>query len=132
MIIRVKNLKLQTIIGIHEWERTRPQPVVINMEIELDAQEAVETDRIEDTVDYEKVTDAIVQDVESTSFFLIETLVHRIMDLVMINPKVQKASVEIQKPDAIRLADSVSVEYATNRALWSEKQKQKETVNQNR
>ncbi|MCK5391899.1 MAG: FolB domain-containing protein, partial [Deltaproteobacteria bacterium] len=60
MIIKIKNLKLRTIVGIYEWEKKTKQDIVINVEIEFDGSKAIETDNIEDTVDYKTITKKII------------------------------------------------------------------------
>jgi len=109
MNIRIKNLKLRTIIGINDWERVEKQDVVINMEVELDRIKAMDTDRIEDTVNYKSLTKQIISEVEQSKFFLLEKLAHHILQVLLKDKKIKRATVEIDKPSALRSADSVSV-----------------------
>ena len=108
--IRITNLKLRTIIGTNDWERECKQDVVINVKIGFDATKASESDRIEDAIDYKAITKRIISEVESTSFFLLEKLAKCILKIVMENPLVKEAVVRVDKPLALRFADSVSVE----------------------
>ncbi len=116
MILKIENLRLRTIIGINDWERTQKQEVVINLEAEFDGSKAGETDRIEDTVDYKKMNKRIIGVVESSQFFLLEKLVDTILKLVMEDPKIRRAKVKVDKPQALRFADSVSIEASAERA----------------
>jgi len=109
MLIRIKNLRLRTIVGVNEWERERPQDVIVNVELEFDSKKAVETDNLKDTVNYKTLKQRIIQKVESAQFFLVEKLASQILEIVMEDPKVQHAQVEVDKPHALRFADSVSV-----------------------
>jgi D-erythro-7,8-dihydroneopterin triphosphate epimerase len=108
--IRITNLKLRTIIGINEWERDTKQDVVINVSLEFDATSAAKSDDIKDTVDYKAITKKIIKLVEESEFFLLETLADRIMAIALGDPKVQEAAVRVDKPQALRFSDSVSVE----------------------
>lgn len=108
--IRITNLKLRAVIGTNDWERDRRQDVVINIRIDFDAAKASGTDRIEDTIDYKALTKRIIQEVESSNFFLLEKLAKLILNIIMENPSVQEAAVRVDKPLALRFADSVSVE----------------------
>ncbi len=108
MIIRIKNLRLRTLVGINEWERKDFQEVLINIEMELDGKSVAASDAIGDTVDYKKVTKQIISAVEKARFGLIDTLAHHVLDLVMQEKKVCRARVEVDKPHALRFADSVS------------------------
>ena len=109
MIIRIKNLRLRTIIGINDWERNETQDVVLNVEIAFDGSRVAETGHIEDTVDYKKIKKQIIQQVEHSKFYLLDKLASQVLGIVMENEKVIRATVEIDKPQALRFADSVSL-----------------------
>ncbi len=115
MIIRVKNLRLRTIIGIQDWERKKKQDIVINLEIESDGSAAAESDRIEDSVDYKSLTKKVIQVVESSKFHLLEKLSSTIASAIMENERVRRVRVEVDKPHALRFADSVSIESVAER-----------------
>ncbi|MCK5014225.1 MAG: dihydroneopterin aldolase [Candidatus Omnitrophica bacterium] len=108
--IRITNLKLRAVIGTNDWERDCKQDVLINVEIGFDASKASESDQIKDTIDYKALTKRIIQVVEPSNFFLLEKLAKRVLNIIMENPLVKKATVRIDKPLALRFADSVSVE----------------------
>ena len=59
-IIYIKDLRVQTIIGIFGWEREGRQEVSIDLEISFDCNKAAKTDSIEDTIDYKKITKSIM------------------------------------------------------------------------
>jgi len=110
MIIRIKNLRLRTIIGIYDWERTHEQDVVINAEIEFDGTRAAATDKIEHTLDYKDLNKKIITLVEGSKFFLVEKMAQEILNLILKEPQVKNARVEVDKPAVLRFTDSVSVE----------------------
>ena len=109
MTIRIKNLRLRTIIGVNDWERRRKQDVVINVELDFDGRSAAKSDRIEDTVDYKALCKRIIDQVERSRFCLLEKLADCVLKTVLGDPKVRRVAVEVDKPDALRSADSVSV-----------------------
>lgn len=115
MIIKIDNLKLRTIVGIYDWEKEKKQDVVLNIEIEFDGTKAIESDSIDDTVDYKSITKDIIDLVEGTEFNLIERIAGEAIKIVMQNEKVQKASVRVDKPGALRFTDSVSVTQTEHR-----------------
>ena len=71
MLIRIKNLRLRTVVGVHDWEKDVLQDVVIGIDVELRNERAIRTDRMEDTVDYRALTKRIVERVEKSRFTLI-------------------------------------------------------------
>lgn len=115
MVIRIKNLRLRTIIGVLDWEREHKQEVVANIELEFDGAAAGRSDRIEDTIDYRALKRKIMAHVESSQYFLLERLAGVILEVVMAEPRVQAATVEVDKPHALRFADSVSVTCSARR-----------------
>lgn len=108
--IRITNLRLRTIIGAHDWEREVQQDVVVNITLDYDATKGIASDDLRKTVDYKALTKQIVKEVEASRFFLLEKLSGRILDIVTAHPAVREAVVRVDKPQALRFADSVSVE----------------------
>jgi D-erythro-7,8-dihydroneopterin triphosphate epimerase len=113
--IRVKDLCLRTFIGINVDEINNKQDVLINLNILYPAVAAVQGNVIEQALNYRTITKAIIQHVEGNSFALLERLTQEILDLVMAHPAVSYAEVEVDKPHALRFAESVSITLASRR-----------------
>ncbi len=113
--IRVKNLCLRTFIGINEDEILNKQDVQINLTILYAAQDAVRDNDIDHALNYRTITKAIIAHVEGNRFALLERLTQELLDLVMTNESVLYAEVEVDKPHALRFAESVSITLAANR-----------------
>ncbi len=107
--IHITDLHLRTVVGTYEWERKIKQDVIINIALEFNAKKAAKSDKLKDTVDYKGLTKKIIAKVESSKYFLIEKLAGQILDIIMKTPGVEKTSVRIDKPGALRFAKSVSV-----------------------
>ena len=114
--IRVKDLRLRTFIGINEDEILNKQDVLINLTILYPAQEAVRDNDIDHALNYRTITKAIIAHVENNRFALLERLTQELLDLIMTNESVQYAEVEVDKPHALRFAESVSITLAASRA----------------
>ena len=108
-LIYIKDLRVQTIIGIFGWEREVRQEVSIDLEMTLDCKRAAKTDAIEDTIDYKKITKGIIKFVEESEFQLQETLAEGIADLVKNEYKVDSLKLRVSKPGALRHAEDVGV-----------------------
>ncbi|CAI3789670.1 MULTISPECIES: dihydroneopterin triphosphate 2'-epimerase [Pseudomonas] len=113
--IRVKDLRLRTFIGINEDEIVNKQDVLINLTVLYPALEAVRDNDIEHALNYRTITKAVIQHVEGNRFALLERLTQEILDLVMQNTAVRYAEVEVDKPHALRFAESVSITLAGSR-----------------
>lgn len=108
--ILIKDLHLRGIVGIRDWEREKPQDILINIELETDCRPAGRSDDFEAAVDYRAVTKKIIALVEGSSFFLVEKLAEEIAQLCLADPRVSLARVTVEKPGALRFARSVGVQ----------------------
>lgn len=110
-LIRVKNLLLRTYIGFNPEEITNKQDVVINIAIEADiTQESLLADKPDGIYNYKTITKQIIELVQDNRFNLLEVLTKNILDLIMSDRRVSRARVEVDKPHALRFAESVSFE----------------------
>jgi 7,8-dihydroneopterin aldolase/epimerase/oxygenase len=107
--IFLQDLKVDTVIGIWEWERRIRQTVVIDLEMAADIREAARTDDVDDTLNYKLVAKRVQQFVADSDFRLVETLAERVADIVVGEFNVPWVRVRISKPGAIRGARNVGV-----------------------
>lgn len=107
--IRVKSLRLRTYVGFNGDEQQKRQDVVINMALDYDAGTASQRDAVEEALDYKAITKRIIALVEGNRFLLLEKMVGDIIDLALEYEAVRRVSVEVDKPHALRFADSVSL-----------------------
>jgi dihydroneopterin aldolase/D-erythro-7,8-dihydroneopterin triphosphate epimerase len=113
--IYVRDLSLRCIIGIFPEERKNRQDVIVNLVLEGPFSEAALTDSIEHTANYKTITKRIIELVENSEFFLIETLAERVAGVCLDDPRVCRATVTLDKPGALRFARSVAVEITRER-----------------
>lgn len=113
--IRIKNLRLRTYIGIKEEETNNRQDVVINAVIRYRADKAVAFNQIEQALNYRTITKQVIALVEGNRFLLLERMTREVLELIMGHEQVLTAQVEIDKPHALRFADSVSVTLSASR-----------------
>lgn len=108
--IFIRDLCLRCIIGIYPHERREKQDVVINIVLEGDLSKAGRTDDIEDTINYKTIKKRILRLVEKSSFFLVEKLAEEIAKLCLKERTIERVTVTLDKPGALRFARSVAVE----------------------
>jgi D-erythro-7,8-dihydroneopterin triphosphate epimerase len=114
-IIRIKNLLLRTYIGFNEEEIDKMQDIVINLMIDVDLNQAIKNDSVDNSYNYKIITKNIIALVQGQKFKMLEKLTQSILDEIMKNKKVRFARVEVDKPHALRFAESVSVELEATR-----------------
>jgi len=108
--ILIKDLLLRGIIGINPEERVNKQDILINMVIFADIRKAAASDNIEDAVNYKSITKRIIAHVEESPDYLVEKMVTDIARLVITEFGVERVQVRLEKPGALRFADSVGIE----------------------
>lgn len=108
-IIEITNLRLRTFIGFNDDEKTKQQDIVINAEIHYPLSSGCLEDQVSDALNYKTITKAIIKHVESGRFLLLEKLVADVLGICSEHQDVTYAKVKIDKPHALRFADSVSL-----------------------
>lgn len=107
--IFLSELKVDTIIGIWEWERRIRQTVVIDLEMSADIAKAAASDDVADTLNYKSVAKRVQEFVAESSFQLVETLAERIAEVIHDEFGVAWVRVRVNKPGAIRGSKAVGV-----------------------
>ncbi|MEC5318232.1 dihydroneopterin triphosphate 2'-epimerase [Brenneria populi subsp. brevivirga] len=108
-IIRIKNLRLRTFVGIKEEEINNRQDIVINVEIHYPAEKSRASEDINDALNYRTITKNIIRHVEEHRFALLEKLTQDVLDIASNHDWITYAEVEVDKLFALRYADSVSI-----------------------
>ncbi|MGH8119606.1 MAG: dihydroneopterin aldolase [Gammaproteobacteria bacterium] len=108
-IIYLKDLRIDTIIGIYEWERRVRQTVIFDIEIGADISRAARSDAIEDTLNYKAVAKRIRSFVENSDCRLIETLAERVAEILLQEFKVPWLRLSLNKQGAVRGVRDVGV-----------------------
>ena len=105
----IEDLRIETVIGIYDWERTIRQVVALDLEMGFDNRKPAASDRIEDTLDYKAVSKRLIAFVESSSFQLVETLAERCAEIVRDEFGVSWLRLKLSKPGAVRGSKAVGV-----------------------
>ena len=108
-IIFLKDLKIETVVGIYDWERKIKQTVILDLEMATDVKKAASSDKIEDPIDYKAVAQRLIRFVGDSEFELVETLAERIAEIVLVEFDVPWVRLSLNKIGAIRGARDVGV-----------------------
>ena len=82
-IIYLRDLRIDAVIGIYDWERRMKQTIILDLEMAADISQAANSDNIEDTLNYKSVAKRIIRFVEQSEFELVETLAERITEIIL-------------------------------------------------
>ena len=105
----INDLRIETIIGIYDWERKVRQTISLDLEMGADIRRAAETDSIEDTLNYKAVAKRLIAFVEASEYQLVETLAEKIAAIVLSEFTVPWLRLTVHKPGAVRGSRDVGV-----------------------
>jgi len=105
----INDLRIETIIGIYDWERKVRQTVSLDLEMATDIRKAASSDSIEDTLNYKAVAKRLIAFVGESEFQLVETLAERIAGIVTEEFGVSWLRLKLHKPGALRGSRDVGV-----------------------
>jgi len=108
--IMIKDLLIRGIIGISERERAQRQDILINIVLYGDISAAGKSDDINDTINYRTVAKKTITYVERSARYTVEALASDIARFCLEEPGVSGVQVRVEKPGAVRFAQSVGVE----------------------
>ncbi|MGB8213108.1 MAG: dihydroneopterin aldolase [Anaerolineales bacterium] len=106
----IVDLVARGIIGINEWERQKPQEMLINIVLFTDLHKAGESDALQDCVDYRAVAKKVLAHAETARRLTVEALAADLAKLCLEDVRVEKVRVRVEKPGAVRFSRSVGVE----------------------
>jgi len=113
--IIIKNLLARGIIGVNDWERNRPQNILINITMFTDTRPAALTDNLDDCVNYSTMSKKVLAHAEAVNRLTVEALANDLARICLEEKGVQKVIVRVEKPGAVRFAESVGVEIERSR-----------------
>lgn len=105
----IEDLRVQTVIGIFDWEREIKQTVSLDLEMGFDIRKAGASDHIDDTLDYKAVSKRLIGFIEESEFQLVETLAERCASIVLDEFPVHWLRLKLSKPGAVRGSNAVGV-----------------------
>tara|TARA_B100001996_G_scaffold122713_1_gene92797 strand:- start:863 stop:1219 length:357 start_codon:yes stop_codon:yes gene_type:complete len=108
-IVFIKELCVETTIGIYDWERQIKQVVCIDLELGTEISKSSETDDIKDTIDYKKVAKRVQSFIQKSKFLLIEALAEETVKLIIQEFKVNYVKGRFSKPGAVTGSKEVGV-----------------------
>lgn len=111
----ITDLTARGIIGVYDWEREKPQEILINIVLFTDLHKAGLSDDLNDSVNYRSVAKKVLAHAESAARLTVEALAADLARLCLEEPGVQKARVRVEKPGAVRFSRSVGVEIERSR-----------------
>ena len=107
--VYIKNLKVETIIGIFEWEREVKQIISVDIEMDFDNKKGATSDDIKDALDYKKVGKRVAVYIQNSKAKLVESLAEKVAKIILEEFPVSKLVLTLSKPGALRGSESVGI-----------------------
>jgi dihydroneopterin aldolase len=98
--VSVRDLAVQTVIGVHEWERDVEQTLLVSVDMASDVTTAAATDDLADALDYSAVAEIIGVVLREGKFRLIETAAERVAGRLLAEFPLAWLRLELRKPIA--------------------------------
>lgn len=108
-IVFINDLRIDTIIGIYDWERQVRQTVSLDIEMAHSISRAAATDDIQYALNYKAVAKRVIAFIESSQFLLVEAMAEKTAQLIMTEFQVPWVRIKLHKPGALRGAKDVGV-----------------------
>ncbi len=108
-IIYLHDLRIDTVIGVFDWERRVRQTVSLDLDMAADIRRAADSDDIEHTLDYKAVAKRLIAFVEESEFQLVETLAEKVAAILLEEFGIPWVRVRVNKTGAVRGARDVGV-----------------------
>jgi len=108
-LVFIEDLRIQTVIGVFDWEREITQTISLDLQMAFDISHAAKSDDIADTLDYKAVSKRLIQFVEASEFQLVEALAEKCASIVLKEFPVSWVHLKLSKPGAVRGSSAVGV-----------------------
>ncbi len=108
-IIYLSDLRIDTVIGVYDWERQTKQTIILDIQMGTDISKAARSDAIEDTINYKAVAKRLFEFVGESKFELVETLAERITEILLNEFNIPWVRLQLNKQGALRGVRDVGI-----------------------
>jgi|TARA_B100001059_G_C17646336_1_gene482028 dihydroneopterin aldolase len=108
-IVYIRDLRIETIIGIYDWEREVKQTVSLDLEMAHDIRRAAETDDIAHALNYKSIAKRLISFIEKSEFLLVERMAEEVATIVREEFSVPWVKLRVSKPGALRGSKDVGI-----------------------
>lgn len=108
-LVFIEGLSVQAVIGVYDWEKTIKQELLFDLEMEHDNRVPAQTDDLSKTLDYEAISNFIIDFCAERRFELIETLAEHLCDELIKHFQLHALTMTLRKPGAVKAANAVGV-----------------------
>ena len=107
--IFIHGLQCECVIGVWEWEKKITQTLVLDIDLATDITKAANSDDLQDTLDYKKISDRVMEYAKDNPFDLIETLIERLAGVILSEFDVPWVRIRLDKGGVVKKVKHVGV-----------------------
>lgn len=107
--IFIHGLQCECVVGVWEWEKKITQTLVLDIDLATDITKAAQSDELQDTLDYKKISDRVIEYAQANTFDLIETLIEHLAQLILTEFAVPWVRIKLDKGGAVKNVNHVGV-----------------------
>ncbi|MDE0763755.1 MAG: dihydroneopterin aldolase [Cellvibrionales bacterium] len=108
-IVYIRDLRIETIIGIYDWEREVKQEVSFDLDMAADIRRAAQTDDIQYALNYKSIAKRIISFIQASEFLLVERMAEEVANIVLVEFAVPWLRLRVSKPGALRGSQDVGI-----------------------
>ncbi len=108
-IVYIRDLRIETIIGIYDWEREVKQEVSFDLDMAADIRRAAQTDDIQYALNYKSIAKRIISFIQTSEFLLVERMAEEVANIVLVEFSVPWLRLRVSKPGALRGSQDVGI-----------------------
>jgi dihydroneopterin aldolase len=108
-IVYIRDLRIETIIGIYDWEREVKQEVSFDLDMAADIRRAAQTDDIQYALNYKSIAKRIISFIQASEFLLVERMAEEVANIVLVEFSVPWLRLRVSKPGALRGSQDVGI-----------------------
>ena len=108
-IVYIRDLRIETIIGIYDWEREVKQEVSFDLDMAADIRRAAQTDDIQYALNYKSIAKRIISFIQASEFLLVERMAEEVANIVLVEFSVPWLRLRVSKPGALRGSKDVGI-----------------------
>ncbi len=108
-IVYIRDLRIETIIGIYDWEREVKQEVSFDLDMAADIRRAAQTDDIQYALNYKSIAKRLISFIQASEFLLVERMAEEVANIVLVEFSVPWLRLRVSKPGALRGSQDVGI-----------------------
>lgn len=118
-IVFIKQLAVDTVIGVYDWEKQIKQRLLLDLELSCDLTHAGHSDELRHTLDYAVISERVIALITAQPLELIESVAERVAHMLLSEFATAQVRVTVYKPGAVPAAQTVGVSIQRSREALS-------------